>query len=1228
MLNSIFARGVATRPASGAVLDLAITNTPDIFDSMAIGDAALGTAHSFRADRHGPPLNVIDTMESDHLPIRVTIPLANAPVPADAGAVDDSAHIRWNIDSADWAAYGTASRVMGNVARADCERISAHCSERFPERADYSAATTAARQAAVDDMWSIVKGSAIAAADYNGAVPRKRTVGVAHTRAHMNLTRIFKAEPWLIPLRRAANAARNRVQSSYRRYGLHGDPNRDALLAEQHRLRTAFRSCAREVQRLLWQRSVDDITDAATGALAWKAFHRIQPSSRVPLNGIVLTMPKPVPADAPAAASAPGTDRHVHFDAADHINAPDDAKRSGPADRLPPVLRPAPAAAAPQPTITYRGIDAMARHLANVCSTPATASKDDGSDALRRCDNGDATPPPTYGYDIANRPADYAAECNRSVTFAEVDERCNVMRTTGAYGPDSISPHFMKRSHTNWRVALWRLYRWSFEHGVLPIDWRSANVCCPYKGKGADVTSPSSFRPISLTSVVVKQLERILCIRLRKVIDPQIHPSQHGFRRDYSCDDHVFGLHDDIHSAWVDPKRRGMVCVFLDITAAFDSVWHARLLTKLWQFGVVGKLWRWLRAFLTDRRLRVIDGELFSAWVAITAGCPQGAVVSPDIFKVFIDDLPRHDSLASIAFRLFADDVEMHVKTITKSIGLHPRDLHTMNWRERYKAEHRIRSRALITVNNWAHDNGCRFKIPKCAAVQFGCAHQSKEYKALPRGSKARRDLTLRDTPLTMGGEVIPVVDTFQYLGVRFSANGRWDAHAQYVHQRVQAAMGAIRRLARMQRGPRTRVLRQLVNALVVPRIAYGAHVWHADSIRGRSLTARSFAMHRVRDDHHRGYADAVWQHRNDHNRDHHSTARAIHFDRDGNIAAYGYHPCAIVDRLPLAHRANRQLTAKGMAIRRCVVGLFRQSLRLCRSVHGDSVLAECGIADVNAITDRALISFIHRSMRKGDAHPSRVLIGHLLPHAFDRSASASFTGRHTLARLRLAVHDFHRLDRDGAAVINNVPDPKPPSLDDAIRASFVRFNFPVRHALWTDGNGRRVANGDGAVYTRRAYGRDYRHLRGEAHPPLAVDARSRRHIHGAADYLRAFTSRSAVIALARIRLNRSTLADSLRRRMHLEASADGICKRCHGANERDTAAHFFECMDDVNNHRLVAIRRKFPDLEPYYSHTASMLGERTHTAHIGRGSNRRWATHLRMLNAFYRTLVREGANP
>jgi Reverse transcriptase (RNA-dependent DNA polymerase) len=331
------------------------------------------------------------------------------------------------------------------------------------------------------------------------------------------------------------------------------------------------------------------------------------------------------------------------------------------------------------------------------------------------------------------------------------------------------------------------VFNYSWLNGVLPSDWLLANVCVIYKRHRAPRHLPKSYRPISLTSALVKLFERMILTRLIAFLDSRnfFSPFQSGFRKNHSTLDLIYRIIARIQDAFA--NRTHASIVFLDITAAFDRVWHVGLLYKLHHAGITGKAWRWLQAFLSNRQLRVVSNGSFSQWFNVSAGVPQGSILGPFLFLVFINDIP---TLSHTVMAIYADDVAVWSTHDDPDL-----------------ADFNLQS-VLNLIFCWSKTWHVLFSIPKSVAMRF---------------SRCR---VCRSPPvLQLGDAALSYVKVIRHLGVLFNPRLSW---APQCNQVISQTAYMAHRVSRIitPTGPPPKLIRQLTRALVEPKMTYAWPLW------------------------------------------------------------------------------------------------------------------------------------------------------------------------------------------------------------------------------------------------------------------------------------------------------------------------------------------------------------------------------------------------------------------
>jgi len=242
------------------------------------------------------------------------------------------------------------------------------------------------------------------------------------------------------------------------------------------------------------------------------------------------------------------------------------------------------------------------------------------------------------------------------VTTEKVRKKIGALKTNSAAGPDGIKPSFLQACKEELAPVVSTIFRKSLEKGEVPEEWRQANITPIFK-KGSK-TQATNYRPVSLTSVCCKMIESIirdeLVTHLKK--NKLISSSQHGFMKNRSCATNLLEYLEYLTSEA--DKGQAIDVLYLDFAKALDKVPTQRLLKKLKAHGVEGEVYRWMERWLYCRQQRVKVGGKVSAWREVLSGVPQGSVLGPVLFIIFIDDLVK-EVRGNQNIKLFADDTKV-----------------------------------------------------------------------------------------------------------------------------------------------------------------------------------------------------------------------------------------------------------------------------------------------------------------------------------------------------------------------------------------------------------------------------------------------------------------------------------------------------------------------------------------------------------------------------------------
>ena len=372
-------------------------------------------------------------------------------------------------------------------------------------------------------------------------------------------------------------------------------------------------------------------------------------------------------------------------------------------------------------------------------------------------------------------------------TAEEIEAEITKLKSSKATGPFSIPVTILKILKTVLSKPLEVLFNASFETGIVPDNFKLANIIPVFK-KGSQ-TCLSNYRPISLLSVFNTLLEKLTCMCNRSVdfLEKKkvFFDNQFGFRAEHSTDHAILSIVDKIQRA-ID--ERDFSCgIFLDFRKAFDTINHEILFKKLEFYGIRGIANQWFSSYLSNRLQTVTVNGVTSNSVNISCGVPQGSVLGPILFLLYINDF--HHCSKVFDFHLFADDTNLFCKhknltSLQASIN-----------------------NELSNVNSWLCANKLSLNIEKNSFVIF---------------HPPQRKVTF-NFHLTFNGKQPQQDSCIKYLGILMDTNLSWKPQIACIVKKIQISVGI---LSKLRHYLNIDILTNLYYSLIHPFLTCGIIIW------------------------------------------------------------------------------------------------------------------------------------------------------------------------------------------------------------------------------------------------------------------------------------------------------------------------------------------------------------------------------------------------------------------
>lgn len=384
----------------------------------------------------------------------------------------------------------------------------------------------------------------------------------------------------------------------------------------------------------------------------------------------------------------------------------------------------------------------------------------------------------------------YTAPVNiKYISPSEIKQEIKKSKTKKSAGYDFISNKVLKELNNNSIAGITAIFNAALRIGYFPNDWKIATVL-PFRKAEKNPKDPANYRPISLLPSLSKLLEKLILKRLIKFMTNThvIPDTQFGFRPNHSTTHQILRLTEYIAQGF--HAKQHTIAIFLDITKAFDKIWHQGLLYKLRQIGTPDYLFQIIKSFLNQRKFQVKINDAISSLRQISAGLPQGSPLSPVLFNLYISDYPH---LIDSQIALYADDTALFSKH---------GDIMT--------ARNNLQD-DLDIFNKWAKNWRIKMNPYKTQAKIFTLRHPH--------------------TPpqLILNNENIPWAannTAAKYLGMQLDTKLNWKTHIYTTRTKTQAKLSQLYALINKKSSLKIETGMIIYKSIIRPTMTYACPIW------------------------------------------------------------------------------------------------------------------------------------------------------------------------------------------------------------------------------------------------------------------------------------------------------------------------------------------------------------------------------------------------------------------
>jgi len=373
-----------------------------------------------------------------------------------------------------------------------------------------------------------------------------------------------------------------------------------------------------------------------------------------------------------------------------------------------------------------------------------------------------------------------------------------------APGPDSLKGKVLSVCATQLRSVLTRLFQLLLDKRIVPKSWKMSTIIPVPKKQGARLLN--DFRPVALTSLLAKCMERVVGSRITASVAHQLDPLQFAYKARRGTEDGSLSLLNTI-AKHIQQQKASVRVLFIDFTSAFNTMQIHILLKRLLDLSVNGGLIRWVRDFLSDRPQKVLMNGTWSGELVLNTGAPQGCVLSPLLFSIYTDEM-KIDSVFVSLFK-YADDMAL--------VGLLQKEnaLCTSTYFD-----------YVSILQGWCASSDLLINVQKTKELVFD------DTKAIHESFK----------PVFVNGEEVEVVQCFKYLGTHIDKHLTFNTNTDATFKKAMQRMYLLRKLRSF--GVSVQVLENVYISLIQSVLSFNITVWFGNlSVKNKTKLARVVSM-------------------------------------------------------------------------------------------------------------------------------------------------------------------------------------------------------------------------------------------------------------------------------------------------------------------------------------------------------------------------------------------------